>query len=68
MFEGRGNLQGVVVALAYGFTDNLIATVRYAHATRINDKVGTGGSNLDTPQLNPIQQYNLLQLDLTLKF
>jgi Putative porin len=68
VFEGRGNLQGVVVALAYSFTDNLIATVRYANANRINDKVGTGGSNLDMPQLNPIQHYNLLQFDVTLRF
>ncbi|MEI7936366.1 MAG: putative porin [Verrucomicrobiota bacterium] len=68
VFEGRGNLQGVVVALAYSLTDNLIATVRYANARRINDKVGTGGSNLDIPQINPIQHYNLLQLDVTLKF
>jgi hypothetical protein len=68
VFEGRGNLQGVVVALTYSFTDNLIATVRYANARRIDDKVGTGGSNLDMPQLNPIQHYNLLQLDVTLRF
>ena len=68
VFEGRGNLQGVVVALAYSFTDNLIATVRYANASRINDKLGTGGSNLDIPQINPIQHYNLLQFDVTLRF
>jgi hypothetical protein len=68
VFEGRGNMQGVVVALAYSFTDNLIATFRYAHASRINDKVGTGGSNLDIPQINPIQHYNLFQFDVSLRF
>ncbi len=68
VFEGRGNLQGVVVALAYSFTDNLIATFRYANASRINDKLGTGGSNLDIPQMNPIEHYNLLQFDVTLRF
>ena len=68
VFEGRGNLQGFVVALAYSFTDNLIATVRYSNASRINDKLGTGGSNLDIPQINPIQHYNLLQFDVTLRF
>ena len=67
-FEGRGNLEGIYTALAYGFTDNVIATVRYGYANRINNKLGTGGSNLDIPQLNPIQRFNLLQLDLTLKF
>ena len=67
-FEGRGNLEGIYTALAYGFTDNVIATVRYGYASRINNKLGTGGSNLDIPQLNPIQHYNVLQLDLTVKF
>lgn len=67
-FEGRANLEGIYTALAYGFTDNVIGTFRYGYARRINDKLGTGGSNLDLPQLNPIQHYNLLQLDLTLRF
>ncbi|MGA2540544.1 MAG: putative porin [Verrucomicrobiota bacterium] len=67
-FEGRGNLQGLYSALAYGFTDNLIGTLRYGYATRINNKLGTGGSNQDIPSLNPIKQYELLQLDLTCRF
>jgi len=67
-FEGRGNMEGVYSALAYGVTDNVITTFRYGYASRINDKLGTGGSNLDIPQMNPIQQYHLLQLDLTVKF
>ncbi len=67
-FEGRGNLEGLYSALAYGVTDNVITTFRYGYASRINDKLGTGGSNQDIPQMNPIQQYNLLQLDLTVRF
>jgi hypothetical protein len=67
-FEGRGNLEGIYTALAYGFTQNVIGTVRYGYASRINNKLGTGGSNLDIPQLNPIEHYNLLQLDLTVRF
>jgi hypothetical protein len=67
-FEGRGNLEGIYAALAYGFTDNVIGIVRYGYATRINDKLGTGGSNLDIPQINPIEHYHLLQLDLTMRF
>jgi hypothetical protein len=67
-FEGRGNLEGIYVAAAYGLTDNMIATVRYGYAHRINEKIGTGGSNQDIPQINPIQHYNILQLDLTLRF
>ncbi len=67
-FEDRANLEGIFAALAYGFTDNVIGTFRYGYAWRINDKLGTGGSNLDIPQINPIKRYNLLQLDLTLRF
>jgi hypothetical protein len=67
-FEGRGNLQGVFAAFAYGLTDNVIGTVRYGYATRINKSLGTGGSNQDIPQINPIEHYSILQLDLTLKF
>src|SRR5262249_3280016 len=46
-FEGRGNMQGIYSAMAYGLSDNTIATVRYGYGSRINDKLGTGGSNLD---------------------
>ncbi len=66
--EGVENLQGVYVAAAYGITDNLIGTFRYGHASRINSKLGTGGSGQDIPQMNPINDYDLFQVDLTLKF
>ena len=67
-FEGRGNLQGIYVAAAYGLAQNFIGTVRYGNANIINKTLGTGGSNQDVPQVNPIEHYNLLQLDLTMRF
>lgn len=67
-FEGRGNLQGVYVAVAYAFTGNLIGAFRYGHASRINDIIGTGGSGQDIPQINPINGFDIYQVDLTLKF
>lgn len=67
-FEGRANLQGIYAAAAYSFTDNVIGTVRYGYASRINNQLGTGGSNQDVPQVNPIDHYNLLQVDVTLRF
>ena len=68
-FEGAQNMQGLYVAVAYGLTDNLIATFRYGHANRINDVLGTGGSDTgDIPQINPIQHYSIYQMDLTLVF
>ncbi len=67
-FEGRGNLEGLYVALAYSFTDAIIGTIRYGYATPINNNLGTGGSNLDIPYINPIKDYNLVQMDLTWRF
>lgn len=67
-FEGRANLEGFYAAVAYSFTDGIIGTLRYGHASRINDGLGTGGNNLDIPLINPINNYNLFQADLTWRF
>ena len=67
-FEGRGNLQGLYAALAYSFTDAIIGTVRYGVAQRINNQLGTGGYNADLPLPNPINRYQLVQVDATWKF
>ena len=67
-FEGRENLEGIYVSAAYGITANLIGTLRYGHASRINNQLGTGGSNSDIPQMNPINAFDLFQVDMTLKF
>lgn len=67
-FEGRANLQGIYTAFAYSITDGIIATARYGYANQINDRLGTGGNNPDLPVLNPIKNYNLVQLDLTWRF
>lgn len=66
--EGRANMEGVFAAFAYSITDGIIATVRYGYGQRINQHLGTGGSNQDIPQVNPINYYNLVQLDLTWRF
>lgn len=68
-FEGAQNMEGIYVAAAYGLTDNLVATFRYGHASRINNLLGTGGSDTgDIPQINPIKDYDIYQMDLTLIF
>ncbi len=67
-FEGRANLEGIYAAVAYCPANNVITTVRYGYADRIDKKLGTGGSNLDLPTINPAARYQLIQLDLTLKF
>ena len=65
---GAENLQGIYAAAAYGFTDNFIGTFRYGYASRINKLLGTGGTGTDIPQINPITQFSIFQVDLTVKF
>ena len=67
-FSGQENLQGIYAAAAYGFSDNIIGTFRYGYASRINNQLGTGGTGTDIPQMNPVNQYDIFQVDLTLKF
>lgn len=67
-FAGAQNMQGIYAAVAYGLSDNFIATIRYGQAKRINDLLGTGGTGQDIPQINPISTFNLFQADLTFKF
>ncbi len=67
-FEGRANLEGIYAAAAYGLSDNMIATFRGGYARRINHTLGTGGSNQDIPWVNPINSYQILQMDLTYRF
>jgi len=67
-FEGRGNLEGIFTSVAYALTDNVLGTLRYGWAHRINDNLGTGGSNQDIPQMNPVNRYQIIQADITLKF
>jgi len=67
-FEGRTNLQGVFLAFAYSPTDAIITTVRFGEAHRVTSTGPTPGSNPDIPNVQPITEYKLLQLDLTWKF
>jgi len=67
-FEGRGNLEGLYTAFAYSISDAVIGTVRYGWAERINKNLGTGGYNADLPLPNPVNKYQILQLDVTWKF
>ncbi len=67
-FEGRGNMEGLYAAFAYSFSDAVIGTLRYARAERVNKSLGTGGFNADLPLPNPIAKYDLVQVDMTVRF
>ena len=61
-------MQGIYAAFAYCFSGNVYGAVRYGYARRINDLLGTGGSNQDIPQMNPINDYSIFQVDLGVRF
>lgn len=67
-FESRANLQGLYAAFAYRISDTIIGTVRYGYASRINGHLDKGGNNFDLPNLNPINNYNLFQAEITWRF
>lgn len=67
-FEGRTNMEGVFLAVAYAPTDSIIGTIRFGGAHRLNANAPTPGSNPDIPGVQPLTQYKLLQFDLTWKF
>ncbi len=67
-FAGAQNMEGIYAAIAYGFNDNFIGTVRYGYASRINNLIGTGGTGPDIPLINPIDHMDVFQVDLTFKF
>ena len=46
----------------------MIGTVRYGVAERINNQLGTGGFNADLPLPNPINRFQIMQMDLTMRF
>jgi hypothetical protein len=66
--EGRGNLEGFYAAFAYGLSDSIIGTIRFGYGSRIDNRLDTGGSNFDLPGLNPINNYHIVQADLTWRF
>ncbi len=66
LFDQRLNLQGVAVKAGYMLSDAVLFNLTYAYAWRIDDALGTGGTGNLT--INPVDQYQLFQADLSLKF
>ncbi len=66
LFDQRLNLQGVAVKAGYMLSDAVLFNLTYAYAWRIDDALGTGGTGNLT--INPVDQYQLFQADLSFKF
>ena len=66
LFDSRENLEGVFVQLGYSITDAVTANLTYGHAWQIDHDLGTGG--VGDIGINPVDNYNLFQADLSFKF
>jgi hypothetical protein len=59
-------LEGVAVKVGYMLTDAVVFNLTWAYAWQIDDAVGTGG--LGEININPMNQYQIFQADLSFKF
>jgi Putative porin len=66
VFDSRVGLEGVYVTLGYALSDAVTANLTYAHGWQIDSALGTGG--VGDIGINPVDNYNLFQGDLSFKF
>jgi hypothetical protein len=66
LFDGRLNMEGVGVRAGYMVADAIVLNLTYGYAWRVDDSLGTGGTG-DIP-INPLDQYQLFQADLSVNF
>jgi hypothetical protein len=66
IFDSRVNMQGVAVKAGYMLADAIVFNLTYSYGWRTNGNYGTGGIG-DIP-INPLDQYQLFQADLSVKF
>jgi len=66
LFDSRLNLEGVAVRAGYMLTDAIVFNLTWAYAWRIDNDLGTGG--LGDTGINPLDQYQIFQADLSVKF
>ena len=66
IFDSRVNLEGVGVKAGYMLADAIVFNLTYAYGWQVDDSIGTGGIG-DIP-INPLNQYQIFQADLSVKF
>ena len=66
IFDGRVNIQGIGVKAGYMMADSISLNLTYSYGWRTNGNYGTGG--IGNLPINPVDQYQLLQADMSVKF
>ncbi|HLW34775.1 MAG TPA: putative porin [Chthoniobacterales bacterium] len=67
IFDGRQNMEGVVVKAGYMLSDAVSVNFSYNYGWRHDDNLGTGGTAVAIG-INPLDQYQLFFADLNIKF
>jgi hypothetical protein len=66
IFDSRVNMQGLAIKAGYMLADAIVFNLTYSYGWRVNGSYGTGGVG-DIP-INPEDQYQLFQADMSVKF
>jgi Putative porin len=66
IFDSRVNMEGVGVKAGYMLADAIVFNLTYAYGWQADDSLGTGGTG--DIGINPLNQYQLLQADLSVNF
>jgi hypothetical protein len=66
IFDSRVNMQGVGVKAGYALADAIIFNLTWAYGWRANGNFGTGGTG--DIGINPLDEYQIFQADLNVKF
>jgi Putative porin len=66
IFDSRVNMEGVAVKAGYALADAIVFNLTWAYGWRSNSLFGTGGVG-DIP-INPLDEYQIFQADLNMKF
>src|SRR5436309_2155732 len=66
LFDAQLNLQGVGVRAGYMLADAIVLNLTYGYGWWVDESLGTGGTG--DIGINPLDQYQLFQADLSVKF
>jgi Putative porin len=66
IFDSRVNMEGVAVKAGYALADAIVLNLTWAYGWRSSSLFGTGGVG-DIP-INPLDEYQIFQADLNVKF
>jgi Putative porin len=66
IFDSRVNMQGPAVKAGYALADAIIFNLTWAYGWRTNGNFGTGG--VGDIGINPLDEYQIFQADLNVKF